>query len=518
MFSLFKEKPVFTSIILIFIAIFTYLKVIHQDDGWYAIYAMRILTKFNLSDISTVWDFTDANGDKGLGGFLFPSAQAICFVLFGINNYALKILHFTLGSLLFLSFAKLTENLLGHKVKIISSCLLVFLPYFQNHLYNRPEMFATLIMIISLMLLTGNKISNKNITIAFLLPVLAIDLHPISIFIGLGFYFYFFYKNINKSLFILGGSLLGILIYLIGNYFVAGSLGLFEMLSADTRVFLNDHYVPLFDITMLEILQIQVERYSFHVKFLLASGLLFYGVYYMITKKYKHINIENLKIKQIEILMIMAPFFIFSAFLTEAVGNGFGLYSLVIFVLFFTYLYVVLSLNLNSNIKLVFFIVPTLICIKTSGFALIESYNKKKYFDQNYHKCLSIIPPQSKLLIRPTFSFLLANNSNICEPLFPISSYMLMNNKSFAQSISDKNFDILCIDEMFLNDFFIGKEKISRGPYYEKLKDIGISETDYAKLIENGIFKPLHEYNDPYHGNSIFYRVDQLLLKDFLKK
>jgi hypothetical protein len=233
---------------------------------------------------------------------------------------------------------------------------------------------------------------------------------------------------------------------------------------------------------------------------------------------------KNIKVflhcgNKLPLVFTLVCFIVLSSLFTEAISNGFLLYSSIAF---FILIYLLLDFSLEQLKKhgLLRFVVvmPLVIIISYTNSTHMDVYKENfsyaKFFAREYSNTVgSCIPPNSSGLMRPTFSFALAKNRGYFEYTFQILFYMKENNLSFGEAILHKEFDYVAIDERDRVDMFTARDEWRGNSwYYSAISDIVISQYEFDALIEGLALIPICIFDEISHGKTIFYRVDKAAL------
>lgn len=482
-----------------------YIRPIHQDDGWYASFAMRYLKDWNLMDNVSYFSYYYSNGgnDKP-GGFIFSILQIPFFLTFGITVLASRLFNAIVITILLYNLHNITKKF-APNFKWIIIILAILHPVIYYHYYNRPEILAMCFALISINLLLESEISNSKIFIAFFLWSLILDAHPIGLFSVLGIGIVFWKNNLNKTKYVLFGGLSGFIVYLFINYTLNGVAGILGPLFGQAPVNFGDHYVPLFESNLADYIRIAKERFD-TLKSTLVFGLIWLTLPLYIYKKRSFGGING------ALLFNTICFWILSIFLTEASSNGFGLYSqitsLILMVLLFNE--AILAFKLNSRWSYYLSIPLILISLRSLLPTLLTNFNYTKSFNTNYYSINNCIEDSSKVLIRPTFAYALSQKNIFADQSFGIMNVMLDSNFTFEQAIRRLNYDYVFVDEMNINEEFIIDKRDSSlftSPAYSKYKNTGLYSREFDSLISNKFLVKTCEYNDISHGLTIVYKV-----------
>ncbi len=503
------------ALVLLYLFFVAYIRFTHQDIGWYYAYADRLASRFSLNNSQSTWSFADANGDNGAGGIIFILLQFVAIVISSNDLMAVKVLAALIAISVYLAFYFLLKNRLGIKHYFAFSLLLLVDPMFSFQVMNRPEMLACAIALFIYNIGLSERQSPWKFFWLSFLTMLLLDVHPISVYMVAGFNVILFFRNYRKFLFFAGGAILGIALVTALNYLFNKNVGIFAFFG-DSKQYMNDHYFPLFTDPFLVILTRPFYKLKYYIIYFLFGALFIYLAWYF--KKLKEIILAK---KEYSIIFLNAVIFFFLSNLFSEGGNGYHLYSLTVYLTVFVILYSeILNLIAGRNARLIFIlalgIVPAFGLYKSlPRFNQWVRYNS--YFKENYYKINDYVEDSSRILLRPDYSFALHRRKVYCEPTFPIMMHMYKYHRNFPQAILAKNFDIVAIDEMFLHDVDIKTpiDKYSYGDFYKSVQQVRFNTQIIEDLVQHHVFNPIYQFNDFYHGKTIFYRVDKQLLKEY---
>ena len=511
-----KIMSIFVFMALVCLIIFlSFNRTIKQDDGWYLSWVMRWMQEIGNSDIKAYWDYTDTNDYDAGCSFLYTIGEGIYFSFFGIGVVATKALNaveaIVLCSMLYL-FIRKENRLLG----LITVVALLGWNMFHIHFFNRPELPASIVAMAVLYIFNYRLYSKKSIFLGYLLLSVLLDLHPLSLFLVAGMTIKVFFNETDKRLSALTGGITRLAIYFAGNYFVNQSFGIFTGLIQGVHISLGDHYIPILETGMADMLQITKERFTFLTKsntlgnllkalsFLTIFGTAIYLLF--IKRLFKNKLIITSTITYFS-------FIILSTLLSEAVSNGFRLYHAIAFgIMYFSILYTIFN---TAPVKYLAYIglIPFMIMAKDSLPTIKKNY---QYHKQNkYYAKFQVfndeLPEHTKVLMRPTHAFFNYNKAIRFDYTYGLLRYMHKNNLSFKQAVIKKQYNYLALDELFETEFFTDKPssfRISVAPYYYPLRNTGIKSTEFNELVNSGFLKPVSTIYDAFAGNTILYKVD----------
>ena len=480
------------------------LRPIHQDDGWYASFALRMLSDWGIFDNVSFFSFADSNGNDKPIGFLFSLLQLPFYTIIGINVLAARIFNAIIITLL-LYVINLIIRVLAPAFNWVIVVLFIVHPVFYYHFYNRPELVALLLSSTSMyLLITANGNSQKTFT-AYMLWAFILDVHPIAIFTVAGVGMVYWFNNKQTTKFVLSGGLIGIMLYLGLCSLLNGNFGLLDSFINKTNGNFGDHYLPLFQSDFNDYMRIAKERFqTLKASFLLS--LIWILIPLFIYRKFKIKGFVSL------ILFNTITFWVLAIFLTEASSNGFGLYSLYMFI----FLFVVLlnTISESYQFKPVWnwvLVLPLLLFMTKSTVGLVSKYySYYTPFQKNFAVVESCIPNGSKVLSRPIFAFNMGLKSLHVDYTFGILNVMLDNKISFEDAIRFKKYDYVVLDERNLYDELLidqRSETLFLNPAYSRYKGIGITKDDFNKLLSKGFLQKECEFEEMSHGKTVIYKV-----------
>ncbi|MCX6266793.1 MAG: hypothetical protein NTW16_05475 [Bacteroidetes bacterium] len=484
-----------------------YIRPIHQDDGWYATYAFRLIQKLSPNEAMSYWSFQDANGSDLSVGFLFSSLQVPFYLVFGISVFSARLFNALVLTLLVYLFY-LIVKLITPKIRWLMVVLLLVNQVFYYHFYNRPEILGMVLVLLSIYLLFTPIPDKRSTFIAFLIWGLILDAHPIAIFsiLGLGLWYLFMYRHQIPWALIGGGA--GIGICLTGNYLVNANFGLFNGIMGGEGIGVGDHYIPILTSDLVDFVRIFKTRFQNFQFIFLLSGI--WIIIPFLAWKRRQLNLYT---KAIGFNFLV--FFLLSTLFTEATGNGWALYNLMVFFMLLAALLNEVHQSLYiDHPKLVFLLMIPLFLFTSAATIrrLFYNYPKSAISRNNFsavdwNACL---PNGTKVLMRPTFSFATVYKHLWADYPFGILNVMRDNNISFKDAILLRNYDYLVLDERNLNVELL-KDIRPRWtqPYYRDYNDLGLSKADFQKLISVGFLQITCRFNEPMHGNTIIFKVNK---------
>jgi len=484
------------------------LRPIHQDDGWYASYAFRMLTKFNIFNNVSFFSYADTNGgNDNPAGFLFSLLQVPFYAIFGISILTVRIFNAILITFL-LYFLQLIIKQIAPAFRWIIVVLFIVHPVFYYHFYNRPEILALLLSAISFYILLLAPNSKNLVFWAYFIWAFILDVHPIAIFtiIGIGLHYWIF--NRKQTFFIIAGGFSGIFVYFCMNYFFNGTFGLFSVFfrGVNPNSF-GDHYIPLFSSDFRDYFRIALGRFqTLKGSFLFSLIWIFLPLFFIRkcrAKKYVGLLIFN-----------TISFWILAVFFTEAISNGFGLYSIFVFILFF--IIILNELSKSYSFKPVInwiMVLPMLLFMSKSTTAMIiQNYKYYSRFNKDYSQIKSFIPDRSKVLMRPTFAFNMGLKGLHSDYTFGILNVMIEKSLSFEEAIRIKGYDYILLDNRNLQEeLLIDKRDNNKfdNPAYKKYLHTGLTSLQFDTLLQKGFLIQVCSFEEISHGKTIFYKVNR---------
>jgi len=387
----------------------------------------------------------------------------------------------------------------------------------ENQVMNRPDMLAAgIALLIFYIGLSEKKSPWKFFTISFLASLL-VDIHPISVYMISGFGMILFINNYRKFFYFAGGLISGILLVTALNYLFTGNYGIFGFFGNKTA-YMNDHYFPVFTDPLNIIITRPVVKLKYMVVYLMG-GLLFV----FIAKYFRNLRTAIKENPAYRIIFLNAIIYLFVSNLFSEGGNGYNLYALIVYLPVFIILYNEILKSATGAWRSVF----TGLLLLVPAVGLYKSLPRIKqwlannsYFRAHYPDVRNLVKDGDHLLVRPSFSFALSSKSIHAEPVFPVLMYMHRNKQDFPNTILAKNLDIVMIDDMFLNDADkkTPVDKYSNGPFYQAVEEVKFDTSIIADMVSKGVFVPALEYQDFYHGHTVFYRVNKELLKKYCEE
>lgn len=501
-------------LVLAYLFFVAYIRFTHQDIGWYYAYADRLAGKFSLNQSQSTWSFADANGDNGAGGIVFILLQFISIILSSNDLLAVKVLAALIAISVYLAFFFLLKKRLGIQHYFLFSLLLLVDPLFSFQVMNRPEMLASAVALWIFNIGLSEKENPWKFFLLSFLTMLLLDIHPISVFMVAGFNLLLFIKHYRRFLYFAGGALLGMALVTGLNYIFNNNVGIFAFFGNSTQ-YMNDHYFPLFTDPVSIIITRPVIKLKYYVVYLLAGVLFFYIVRYFHTLKAAILGTTAYRLLFLNAIL----FFVLSNLFSEG-GNGYHLYSLICYLPVFIIIYSEILKLVKGNGRMLFIgllmIIPAVGLYKTIPRIKQWSTNHN-YFSSHYNDINLYVKDGDRLLIRPDFSFALHSRKVFCEPTFPVLMNMYNNKRSFPETILAKGFDIVAIDEMFLHDADIKTppDKYSNGAFYQAVEQVKFDTTIISDMAAKGALTPVMEFEDFYHGHTVFYRVNKEALKKY---
>jgi hypothetical protein len=473
------------------IYVMAYLRPIHQDDGWYASFALRYLNRLGLIENASFYSFQDTlEGNDISGGFLFPGLQTLVMSIFGFSVAAVRVLN-AIAITGIIYFVYLFAAWQIPKYKWFITALFALNPVFYYHFYNRPEIIAAFLVLVSTYLLLTRGNSNRSIFYAFLIWGFVLDSHPIAIFCLPGIGLWFWLKNKSKSLYIIGGGLTGLAFMLILNQLINGNLGLFAGLVGQLPMNFGDHYVPLFKSDLKDFLRITQERIGTLFYFTIFSGL-FVLITILLYRKQAKTMVSH------PIVLNYFVFLLLSTLGTEATSNGFALYSIVM--IFLVYIVAIKVFVDSGQNRFGWYIFAPLLLFSLAATCnkIIKNFNYQLHFEKSARNFGNCIRDNTNVLMRPTFVFSTYDNVMIKEKL------------DFKSALIFKKYDYIIIDENNLKYEFskdLRDNESFKNPAYEKYIGIGFNSSEFEKWKKEGFLKEVCSFDEISHGNSILYKV-----------
>ena len=509
------------SVLLIAATIFlVWIRPIHQDDGWYASYAFSFLRDYFMLYDYSVWDFKIPDRDTVQSGFIFRLLQIPFIFLFGPNILFTKALVFCTAALLLIGAVKLAQNF-SKRLAFLFPAFLLFWPGFSYHFYNRPELLAVTAGLFGLVLLTRKEVAEGHIIIAYIIPFIMFDLHPISVFWVFGVYCWYAVTSVNQWRAIATGCFYGVTIYLAGNALVNGSLGVFSPLLG-MALETGDHYVPLFEPNLLNnIIEIALSRFSPFFKFFGISLIWLIIIFHLRDFYSFYKTYFNFFLYQVIFFLLL------STLLTEAVSNGFMLYSSMTF-FFFIFTIAVFLFEHSGNKKLFNLLVsaPTAFTLLYVNFNYSETYlsyirNARNVDMVNSEASKGCIDPGDSGYMRPTFAFQYSEYGGTYKYPFYILLEMQAGGKTFADVLFYSGADFIALDDAMKRDLFhddsSSRELETFNPFYRAVEKMKPSLRHFDSILRDGALIEACKAFDFSHGETTFYYVDREQLAEILK-
>lgn len=508
---------IFVFMALVCLVIFlTYNRTIKQDDGWYLSWVFRWMQDLGNTNIKAYWNYTDTNDLDAGCSFVFTVTEGLYFSIFGISVPGMKALNaaeaIILSALIYIYIRK-ENRFLG----LITVIALLGWNMFHIHFFNRPELPASILAIIVLYIFSYRTYSRKQLFIAFFLLGVLLDLHPLSLFLVAGMTVKTFFKEKDKRISCIMGGISGLILYFLGNYIVNHSFGMFTGVIQGSQASLGDHYIPILETGITDIISITRERFTFITKTSTIGNILKLvcfttifgaGLYLLFTRRlFKNRLIINS-------FIIYSVFIVLSTFLSEATSNGFRLYHTIAFALFyFALLYTIFN---TPPVKYLSFlgIIPFLIFAKDSLPLIRQNYNyhlANRYY-VTFQAFNDRIPSNTKVLMRPTHAFFTYDRNIRFDYTYGLLRYMYKNRLSFKDAIIQKQYDYAAFDELFRLEFFTDTASPARttpAPYYYPLRNTGITSTAFQHLIQSGFLIPVASLYDAFAGQTVLYKIDR---------
>lgn len=510
------NRNIVLGLFLVFVYLFfvAYMRFTHQDVGWYYAYADRLAGRFSLNHANSTWSFADANGDNGAGGVIFILLQFISILLCSNDLLAVKILAALIAFSTYMAFLYLLKNKAGVRHYFAFSLLLLVDPLFPFQVMNRPEMLGCFVGLIIFNIGLSKKTSPWKFFWISFLTFLLLDIHPISVYLVAGFNLLIFFKNYRKILYFAGGALASIGLITGLNYMLTGTLGIFAFFG-DTTQYMNDHYFPLFTDPFSVIISRPFIKLKYFVVYLLFGILLYYLIRYFKDLKQAIFSKEEYRLLFLNGII----FFLLSNLFSEG-GNGYNLYSLIIYLPLFIIIYNEIIKKLSGKalkIFIAFLLIVPAVGLYKSVPRFYQWVQNNRYFLAHYNDINEKIKDGDRILLRPSFSFALSSRKVFCEPTYPVLMNMYNYKRDFPHTLLAKNLDVVSLDEMFLRDADIKSkiDKYSNGVFYKAVQQVKFDTSIIADMSQKGVLNPVMEYNDFYHGHTVFYRVNKELLKQY---
>ncbi len=493
-----------------------YFRFTHQDVGWYYAYADRLAHTFSLNGTQLTWNFSDTNGNNS-AGVIFMFVQLLAIVIAPNDLIAIKILSGIIAFSTFVCFFCLLKNRLGVSHSLLFALLLVIDPLFTFQIMNRPEMLASLLCLFIFYIGLNKNCKPSGFFIISFLTIVLLDIHPSALYVIVGFNIFLFLSNYKKIIYFVTGILAGLLLTVGLNHIINGNLGVLAFFG-NNKEYLGDHYFPLFNDPLYVIVSRPFVKLKYFIVYFLFGALLIYGAVYF--RRLAAIIRNN---RMYTMLFLNALIFFLLSNLFSEGGNGYALYSLIVYLPVFIVLYhEILKLSAGTARKVfivLLFTVPVFGIYKSVP--RVNSWIKNNgYFWSNYYHINEHVKEGDRILIRPTFSFALSSRKVICEPTFPVMIYMYNHHLNFPATILAKGYDLIAIDEMFLNDADIKTpvDIYSNGPFHKSFQQVRFDTGIIREMEKKAALVPVWSFNDFYHGKTVFYRVNKTLLKEFCEE
>jgi hypothetical protein len=499
------KKIVLWSLLLCAIYGMALLRPIHQDDGWYASFALRYLDQLGLLHNASIFSIGESfGGRESPFGFVFAAAQTFFYGLLGFTLQVTRLFNaVAILGVVFIVYKFAERELFIHRWWLTLAFLIHPVVYY--HFYNRPEILAVLFALLSIYILLYKTSDKRLVFFSFFIWAFILDTHPIAIFLVIGIGSMYWARNISNTWLILAGGLSGLILKMTINQLINGNIGLFAGLIGQAPLDFGDHYAPVLKSDFNDFLKIFLERFDTIKSFMVYSGLFILVPYVLIKGKRSEFLSHPLTINYI-------VFIILSTLGTEASGNGFALYHIAhLFLMYILVLRFCPFIQSKKHSWIIFALLMAMSIKSTSG-TMWRYYKYSLSFQNEYTEFVNCMPPNAKYLMRPTFVFDNHEKNIRSDAGFTILMLMQSRNIGFFEAIKYRNYDYVAIDEMHLNGEFI-IDKRSDGafsnPFFSKFKDIGITQKDFEDLISTGKLKPVCEFYEISHGQTVLYKVNK---------
>jgi hypothetical protein len=497
------KKIVLWSLIFFIIYMMALLRPIHQDDGWYASFALRYLDLWGMVKNASYFSFADSNGGHdGPLGITFSSLQSVFFALFGFSIETSRLFNAVVIFGLVFTFHKITQKELPKFSWWITVALIIH-PVFYYHFYNRPEIVAALLVLISIYILLYHSTKASYLFVAYFIWAFVLDTHPIAIFSLIGVGLWHWSKNANQTKIILFAGLSGLFAKIIINQLANGNIGLFAGFIGQVPINFGDHYVPLFQSDFSDYLRIAKDRFDSIKSFLVFSGIFILMPVVLLGK-------QRLKFLKHPLVLNYFAFLILSTFGTEASSNGFALYSIINLML----LYVVALRQCDWIVARKFgwliFLPLLLSSLRSTGITLFNYKNHHSSLQSSFSQFTNCMVPNAKYLMRPTFVFNNHDKNIKSDYTFGIMNVMRERNIGFMDAIMYKQYDYIVLDERNLKEEFLLDVRSTSNysnPAYIAYQNIGFRKQEFEDWIAAGQLKPVCDFNEISHGHSVLYKV-----------
>jgi len=343
------------------------------------------------------------------------------------------------------------------------------------------------------------------------------DAHPISVFVVVGFHGWYFARRPTARWAAIAGMVVGAAVYLGGNWFAHGTLGVLNGL-VGAPVTRGDHYVPLIDSDMMDMVRIARLRYSLVLKVFLVSGAW--------LPLLLHLRRRNWRVSEANQAWLFTGlgFLVTSALFSEAVGNGFQLYLTVLFIptllllLARSWVSGARSVSVMASISLVLALMYVNFAMGTAG-KLMRYAEYAEYFSREYPQIAACVPNPTRALMRPTFAFALAHHQAHFEYTYNLLFFMKQNRLSFSGALLEKGYEVVALDTQDardmdprgLVDFGAG-----RNWFYNTVAGVGVSPEEVRRLVQHGALSQICRFDELSHGMTTFYRIDRARLESLL--
>jgi hypothetical protein len=510
-----RDTVLFLGYVLVVIVL-TAIRPIHQDDGWYASAAYALYNRIPGVETLSTWDYSLAGVESAGGGFVYSVYQLPFIAAFGPGIVYTKVLVVLTAVAALLFLVKFFREYAGDAASFLPLLLLAW-PGFWYHFYNRPELLAVMLGFAGLYLLAGRH--NRKpvfVAVAFSLPFLMFDTHPISVFLVFGFYVWFFFARADMRVAALAGSAVGLVVYLNGNWVVHGSLGILNGLIGPA-VSRGDHYIPVLESGLPDILNIAVARFSVHAKVLVASLL------WIPLLVYRHSVRGFVSPRWLPWLSSCVGFVVLSSLFSEAVSNGFQLYA-AIAVFSIVFLLLLFVSSHASRTVTYAAMLPIGALLLYANFNYLPTYRNYIRFASTvadeYPRLARCLDGGERSLMRPTYAFATARSGNDYEYTVGLLFFMKHEDIGFAEAVYRKGYDIVAFDPDDRGFLWSDVERIDpwggSNWYYNAIADVAIDAAEFDSMVEHRVLVPICSFDDISHGYTEFFEVDKPRLRTFV--
>jgi hypothetical protein len=487
-----------------------------QDDGWNAAIVLSKIRRGDAFAETPVPGFV-TNAYRAYYSVAYHGLQEGLVRAFGDSYFVFRLNTVIGGALAAWSLFFILLRLTGSAAAgVFSSLIFCFHPLFWVHANNRNEMFAAGVALACLALLIDTGLAERpagwRTGLAYFLPFVAFDVHPISVMLVVGYGCYLFFTTRVVIPAALAGAAAGVVYLIFSKTRVTGDFtalaALLGLSGKTSSVELIDHYIPLFNFQFGVAIAREKVRLTPFLKIGAVSCL-----WIIAAARFR----EMVREKSFRIvLIVIGSMWIFSVLFFDQAGNGYFLYVWAAFMIGAGYLAFEgvrwLAPRVPQRLLWIAVSIPLALLIVRGG---LQFYKPAVQRYAKYRAAYEAIPatlnlqPGEVVAARPTFWFLFYKSPNRLVHQFLATLVMKRDGVGFIDAWHHLGASVVGLDEMELNTFWFADKAprdASLGAFYNQLPRI--TSKEFAGYVQSGVLRPLATFDDPTHGHTTFYRID----------